>query len=342
MQFGPDGKLYASTIGQGLFRYDVAEDGTLSNEQQLNNLQGRAVVGLVFDESATADDLRLWITHTTANINNEQAQWNSKVSYLTGPNLENINDVFVGLPRSLKDHLTNSMVYGPGGDLFFLQGSNQAAGDLDSAWGTRGEKLLTAALLHFSPDNPQVQAAMAGGTPIDVQTADGGSYDPFAANAPLKIYSSGIRNAYDLVHHSNGELYVPTNGTAGGANSPGVIVNGDGTFTRTSAANAPYNAGDGQDVTAACTTRRVDGQPYSGPSVPAIANHPTQRDFLYRVEQGGYYGHPNPERCEWVLNEGSTGTGFGQGGSKYPPGVDPDPNYRGFAFDFEFNKSPTA
>jgi hypothetical protein len=338
MQFGPDGKLYVSTIGQGLYRYDVAEDGTIGNEQLLG-LQGRAVIGLVFDEGATADDLGVWITHATANINNEQAQWGSKVSYLSGPDLGTVTDVFVGLPRSLKDHLTNSMAYGPGGALYFLQGSNQAAGDLDSAWGTRGEQLLTAALLRFDPAHPQVQAALGGGPAIDVQTADGGSYDPFAPDAPLTLYATGIRNAYDLVHHTNGHLYVPTNGTAGGANSPGVVKNADGTFTRTSAASGQFGTGNGQDVTAACTARRIDGQPYTGPNVPAIANHPTQRDFLYRVDEGGYYGHPNPERCEWVLNEGSTGSGFGQGGSKYPVGTFPDPNYRGFAFDFEFNKS---
>lgn len=341
MTFGPDGKLYASTIGQGLFRYDVADDGTLSNEQVLG-MQGRAVVGLVFDEDATADDLGLWITHTSANVDNEASLWNSKVSYLSGANLGTVTDVFVGLPRSLKDHLTNSMVYGPGGDLYFLQGSNQAAGDLDSSWGTRGEQLLTAALLRFDPDHAAVQAALAGGPAIDVQTAGGASYDPYADGAPLTIHATGIRNAYDLTYHSNGHLYVPTNGTAGGANTPGVVANANGTFTQTSAANAPYNAHNGRDVTEACTERRPDGEPYTGPNVPAVANHPTQRDFLFRIDEGGYYGHPNPLRCEWVLSGGSTGDAFGQGGSKYGPNVAPDPNFRGYAYDFEFNKSPNG
>src|SRR5690606_32784892 len=44
--FGPDGKLYGTTIGQGLFRFDVADDGTLSNMQNLG-YQGRAMIGLV-------------------------------------------------------------------------------------------------------------------------------------------------------------------------------------------------------------------------------------------------------------------------------------------------------
>jgi hypothetical protein len=333
MEFGPDGKLYATTIGQGIFRYDVAANGDLSNEQNLG-FQGRAVIGLVFDPASTPTNPVLWITHSTANIDNETDQWASKVSRLSGPDLATVRDVFVKLPRSLKDHLTNSIAFGPDGDLYFLQGSNQAAGDLDGAWGNRGEKLLTAAVLHFDPDHPMVQSALNGGAPIDVQTSDGGTYDPYAPGAPLKLYATGVRNAYDLVWHSNGHLYVPTNGTAGGANSPGVTRNANGTFTRTG--QVP-----GQDVSAACA-KRIDGQPYTGPSVPAISNHPTQRDHLYDVQRGGYYGHPNPTRCEFVLHNGGNPEGAGQGGPKYASTVAPDPNYRGVAFDFEFNKSPNG
>ncbi|WP_418608309.1 PA14 domain-containing protein [Georgenia sp. SUBG003] len=344
--FGPDGKLYGTTIGQGLFRMTVNEDGTLSNLEDLG-YQGRAMIGLVFDRDATAGDLRLWVTSTSANIGGETQEWISGVSLLEGPNLQTEHKVFTSLPRSLTDHLTNSIAYGPDGRLYFLQGSNQAAGDLDNSWGQRGEKLLTAAALVFDQDHPQVQAAMAGNAPIDVKTADGGTYDPFAAGAPLKIHATGIRNAYDLVWHSNGSLYVPTNGTAGGANSPGVTANANGTYTRVAAAGIPgYSTVNGLDVTNACLSRRIDGEPYTGGSVPAIANHPTQQDHLYRVEEHGYYGHPNPERCEWVLHEGNDPanppTAAGQGGSKYPSGTLPDPNYRGIAYNLGFNKSPNG
>ncbi|WP_211489793.1 malectin domain-containing carbohydrate-binding protein [Georgenia thermotolerans] len=344
--FGPDGKLYGTTIGQGLYRMTVADDGTLSNIENLG-YQGRAMIGLVFDRDATADDLRLWVTSTSANIGGETQEWISGISLLTGANLGTERKVFEGLPRSLSDHLTNSIAYGPDGRLYFLQGSNQAAGDLDNSWGQRGEKLLTAATLVFDQDHPQVQAAISGGASINVKTADGGTYDPFAAGAPLQIYATGIRNAYDLVWHSNGRLYVPTNGTAGGANSPGVTANADGTFTRTAAAGIPgYSTVNGKDYTNACLNRRIDGKPYTGGTVPPIANHPTQRDHLYMVEEHGFYGHPNPERCEWVLHEGNDPANppvaAGQGGTKYPSGVKADPNYRGIAYDLEFNKSPNG
>ncbi|WP_223828042.1 CBM35 domain-containing protein [Vreelandella titanicae] len=45
-------------------------------------------------------------------------------------------------------------------------------------------------------------------------------YNPFADDAVVKIFATGVRNAYDLVWHSNGNLYVPTNGSAAGGNVP--------------------------------------------------------------------------------------------------------------------------
>ena len=368
--FGPDGKLYGSTIGQGLYRFTVNADGTLSNMEDLG-YQGYAMIGLLWDKSSTATDMRLWVTKTSANVGNEQAQFISGISLLTGANLQNEKKIFSGLPRSQSDHLTNSMVYGPNDDILVLQGSNQAAGDLDGSWGQRGEQLLTAALLHFDPDHPRIQAAVAdaeGDNPQLVQTASSGlagenaangynaaaPYNPFAANAPLKIYATGIRNAYDLTYHSNGHIYVATNGTAGGGNSPGVNYNAAaGTFTRVAAPGIPgFSSVNGQDVTAACQARvaRTAADPtvpdYVPTSVPAVGNHPTQRDHLYDVKQGWYYGHPNPTRCEFVLHEGNDPANppkwAGQGGSKYGSGVKAEPNYGGVAYDFEFNKSPNG
>ena len=344
MAFGPDGKLYTTSIGSGIHRFDVAADGTLSNRTKVGPaaLDGRAIIGIVFDTSLPQGELGIWITHATANIGNESQQWGSKVSYLSGTNLETIRDIFINLPRSKKDHLSNSIGYGPGGNLYFLQGSNQAAGDPDGAWGDRGETLLTAAMLSFSPTHPLVLAAKAADAPIDVRTDAIGGYNPYAANAPLKLYATGIRNAYDFVFHSNGHLYVPTNGTAGGGNSPGVNVTPD-TGTPTSAQRLGQSPGD---YTSACLTQRINGLPYTAGDVPAVTNHAVQEDHLYDVSQGKYYGHPNPERCEWVLHSGNPTAGQDPferaGGSNYPIGVRPDPNYAGYAYNFGYNKSPNG
>ncbi|MEL6945705.1 MAG: Ig-like domain-containing protein, partial [Bacteroidota bacterium] len=91
-------------------------------------------------------------------------------------------------------------------------------------------------------------------------------------------------------------------------------------------------------------TRRFDGTFYNHsdskyPQVPGTRRNETQRDWLFRVDPNspyGYYGHPNPFRGEYVMNRGKTDV------SKYPNGVGPDENYRGTAFDFEYNKSPNG
>ncbi|MEO1339045.1 MAG: glycosyl hydrolase, partial [Myxococcota bacterium] len=142
-------------------------------------------------------------------------------------------------------------------------------------------------------------------------TMDDGTYNPYAIDAPLTLYASGIRNAYDLVWHTNGQLYVPTNGTAGGSRSPASVAG----------------------------TRRPDGSFYSGPIIPSIGPNEVQRDWLFRIDPNrsiAYYGHPNPLRGEYVLNRGSIDAG------RYPANTSPDTNYAGAAFDFAFNVSPNG
>jgi Putative Ig domain len=129
------------------------------------------------------------------------------------------------------------------------------------------------------------------------------------------------RTTYDLAWHSNGELYVPTNGSAAGGNTPSTPT----------------------PLPASCE-KRLNGGQYTGPQVPALTSvGQTQHDFLFRAVQGGYYGHPNPTRCEWTLNGGNPTSASDPGQvDAYPVGTQPDPNWRGAAFDFGLNKSPNG
>ena len=254
-----DGFLWTTTVGQGMFRYPILADGTLGAEQVINAFAGRAAIGLVFDR---VNPKVAWVTHATANIGNEsqrvrvQAEQGRLHARPAQPAWSPTCSSTCRARRRTTCPTRSS--YGPGGQLYFLQGSNQAAGDPDGAWGNRGETLLTAAMLTFDPVATWQRVQASGA--INVQTVDkGGPYDPFAANAPLKIYASGIRNAYDLVHTSTGRLFVPTNGTASGGNSPGVTSVG-GAMNRTGQVPG--------DVTNVCNTRRIDGAPYTAPNGP--------------------------------------------------------------------------
>lgn len=318
LALGPDGRLYAATITGEILRFDINADGTLANALIINTVVtaaggARAVIGLAFDPAATASNLTLWVTHAYPTLENAP-DWTSKLSRLTGTTLGSIQDVVVGLPRSVRDHLTNSIAFKAGepGALYMNQGSTSAMGAPDNAWGLRDERLLSAAVL-------KLDLSLLTTLPLNVKTEEGGTYNPSAPGAPLTIFASGIRNAYDLVWHSNGQLYVPTNGSAAGGNTP--------------ATPSP--------LPAACANRS-DG-PYTGPSVPGLTSAGTENDYLFRVVAGGYYGHPNPARCEWVMNGGNPSSGNDPAQRpEYPLGTQPDRNWRGFAFDFGEHFSPNG
>jgi glucose/arabinose dehydrogenase len=323
--FGPDGRFYALKINGGIERFNVDhQSGMLNRMQAINTLVKKrgesTAIGLTFDPKSTAENLIAWVSYSSAEMSAAPA-FDGNVSRLSGVNLQNEEQIIVNLPRSTRDHMVNSMAFGPDGALYISQGSNSSAGNYDKGW-QREETLLSGAILRLD-----INKLNTIKLPLDVKTSDNqnlinhasasninlsdGKYNPYALNSPLTIYASGIRNAYDMVWHTNGQLYIPANGSGGGGNSPAAIQK----------------------------TKRPDGTYYNGPAVLATENVPVQHDWLFRVNPNkgvGYYGHPNPLRGEYVINRGFADNPM------YRPSVKPDKNYRGAAFDFGYNKSPNG
>lgn len=336
---GPDGNLYATTIEGRILRYPIANDGTLGSPTTITSLieaEGgpRLTIGLTFDPASTADNLVVWVTHAFLDVNGFDGSidpgieepWSGKLTRISGPNLETVQDVVINLPRSNKDHATNSVAFNPAEPsvIYFVQGSNTAMGAPDPAWGYQPERVLAGAVL-------RLDTSLLTTLPLDAQTENGGTYDPYALNAPLTVYGSGTRNSYDLVWHTNGNLYVPTNGSAAGgivpryAPIPGTCENRpDGGY------DGPV-LDDPSDVDGEYRDERTDGW----------VIRETQNDYLYNIEEGGYYGTPNPKRCEWILHGGGS-TNDSTRVPEYPDSVQPDPNYRGFTYDFGKNISPNG
>ena len=322
LTFGPDGRLYAGSIFGQIYRWTVNADGTLANETVINTVRAhasaagwdgapnRTVIGMAFDPASTPTNPILWITDNYAYLGADVPDGTGAVSRLSGPNLENYQEVVINLPRSIKDHETNSLAF-KNDKLYFTQGSMNAMGAYDGTW-RRDEHLLSAAVLELDP------AKLPATLPLDASTPDlakaptsnrvhGRTYNPYAPDAPLTIYASGVRNAYDLVWHSNGNLYVGTNGSAAGGNTPAVPAT----------------------LPASCANRPDGG--YTGPSAPALTNNrQDETDYMFNVKKGKYYGHPNLLRCEYILNAGNpvgyTGNPLFKVNA-YPSGQAADPNY---------------
>lgn len=222
LTIGPDGNLYAGTFDGRIMRYAIATDGILADEKTIHTVQAsnngpRLITGVLFDPKSTAADPILWISHGQMMFHEGRIEnaddWTGKISRLRGSQLDQYEDVVINLPRAFKDHLNFQMVFGSDGAIYFCQGSHTSSGSPDRKWNYREEHLLTAATLRLDPTKLQK-------LPIDVKTDEGGTYDPRSADAPLAIYATGIRSGYDLLWHSNGNLYCGLNGGAAGGNVP--------------------------------------------------------------------------------------------------------------------------
>jgi Bacterial Ig-like domain len=315
LTIGPDRKLYGSTLDGYITRWTINADGTLANKQTISTVRAlhgnadRTVIGLAFDPASTAGNLTLWVTDNVYYSGETNVpDFTSQIVKLNGPDLESAQVVVTGLPRSTRDHETNSIAFGPDGALYVTQGSNTGMGDPDIAWSNRPEDLLSAAVLRLDP------AKLPAALPLDVTTAEGGGgYNPYSPDAPLTLHATGVRNAFDLVWHSNGNLYVPTNGSAANSNVPGTP----------------------DPLPIECSTTRPDlgtngPWTYTGTRSNRIAPNPTdQTDWVYNVHQGGYYGHPNPRRCEYISHGGNPTSGSDPWQEpNYTVGVQPDRNFR--------------
>jgi hypothetical protein len=323
--FGPDGKFYALLISGAIERFVVDHaTGMLMGEKTINTLLKkhgeRTAIGLSFTPNATGKGLTAWVSHSSSGLS-AAPLFDGKVSRLEGEDLEKEQEVIINLPRSTRDHMVNSMAFGPDGALYISQGSNSSAGSYDEGW-QRNETLLAGAILRLDiaklgkvrlPLNVKTTSSqvLINKASATVMTLADGTYNPYSVYSPLTIYASGIRNGYDMVWHSNGQLYIPANGSGGGGNSPASVKG----------------------------TRRPDNTFYNGPPVEGTENVPVQHDWLFRVNPErnlGYFGHPNPFRGEYVINRGYPDNPV------YARNTKPDKNYRGASFDFGFNKSPNG
>src|SRR4029078_7968902 len=116
------------------------------------------ILGLRFDPSSTVASPKLWVSRSLLGDNTPDFQ--GTISVLTRTAFTH-RDVIVHLPRSLHDHMTNGIDFGPDGRLYIAQGATTGYGLPDDYWGPRGEEPLTAAILVADVNR---DARLTGGT----------------------------------------------------------------------------------------------------------------------------------------------------------------------------------
>ncbi len=323
LQFGPDGRLYVSeqngminafTIAQqnGQYFATNAEQISLVKDIQnhnddgsLNSNNDRQVTGIVVTGTTSTPVLYVSSSDPRISFNGDvNLDTNSGViTRLTrsGNGWEAV-DIVRGLPRSEENHANNGLVLSPDGTkLYVAVGGFTNNGAPSQFFSYTGEYALSGTVLEIdlndinsravltdnaagqngrqyvydlpTLDDPTI-ANVTDGVGEDAQGLDEagpwGGNDGFnmsilPADAPLRIFADGFRNHYDLVIADNGNLYTVDNGSNANLGGNPVSINGQAT-------QQPNNGGTG------------DPEP------------------LFLIEDGGYYGHPNPTRSNQTLS----------------------------------------
>ncbi|NHC45881.1 Kelch repeat-containing protein [Motilibacter aurantiacus] len=267
MAMGPDGKLYVQSMFGKIHVLTLDAQHKVVDRQIVSTLGTRMALGLTVDPASTPDNVIVWVAHSSPVVDAGEVD-SGTVTRLSGPGLAERTDVITGLPRSFANHSTNSLHFGPDGRLYIAQGGNTGAGAPNTAkteFSDRAEQPLSAALLVANVKAPGFNGRCAD--PSDMSRSGLG--------CDVKTFATGLRNTYDFVISSKGLIYGPNNGL-------GVV----GSYP--ASASAPC-------------TGMGDTRPWNqGGNNPGLQN-----DDLNLIEEGRYYGTPNPTRGECVFKDGS-------------------------------------
>lgn len=293
MAWGPDNRLYIADVTGVVHIFTIDPDNeTVLDEETVTTVENRLMLGLAIDPDSTPSDVVLWLAHSDLDQADGDAN-SGTVTRLSGPGFGTRQDVITGLPRAIANHATNNIHFGPDGRLYIAQGGNTGAGASNSGsseFGPRPEQPLSAAMLVANVKDPNFDGTCTSLIDPDGSTMDATGVAARDIPCDVQVYASGLRNMYDFVFHSNGEIYGTENGL-------GVV----GTFPDLVPTDLTWNPATG------CEGMIMGSA--------AISEHfPGDRpDLLHRIVEGAYYGHPNPSRDECIFFGGNP-----TAGSDYP------------------------
>ncbi len=226
--WGPDGRLWVGTIDGSLRAVSFDDNWFVTNIQYYAGIVGRSnkdILGLAFNpydvyNPSNPASLKVYVAHGELFQNgglsfSGPSLFTGEISRLTGPNFDAATALISGLPVSNHDHSINGIHFDPNGDLFICSGGNTNAGVTWPLMGDVPESPLSGAILKAFTSratfNGQVEYRdRATAQPIDDQRF--GEAAILAPGIDVEVFAPGLRNAYDLVVHSNGYIYATDNG----------------------------------------------------------------------------------------------------------------------------------
>ncbi|MDX1992187.1 MAG: choice-of-anchor D domain-containing protein [bacterium] len=298
LQFGPDGRLYVAQQDGTIFAYRIvrnaANNYTVTQTETINLVKAipnhnddgtvnagvntRQVTGLLVTGTAANPVLYVSSSDPRRGLNNDtNLDTNSGiVSRLTWNGAQWVKlDLVRGLPRSEEYHSVNGLQLNAATNTLFLAvGGHANMGAPSGTLSWLSEYALSAAIL-------AIDLNAIGNTTYDLPTIDDPTRgtpgqpdpgDPFGGNdgrnqarvvpgGPVRLYSTGYRNPYDVVITQAGRMYTIDNGS-----------------------NANWGGPPEGEGTANCINKTVE------------AGAMTTPDNLHLVTDGFYAGNAAPTR----------------------------------------------
>ncbi|UZE94367.1 Kelch repeat-containing protein [Alkalimarinus alittae] len=272
MVWAPDGRLYVTELFGTIHALTYDNNLNVIDDEILNGLTdkhgGRLTLGITLhhDNISDPNDFSLWVSHSSPSVDNGLAN-SGTVTKLSGPGFTVAEDIITGLPRAKANHAPNSLHFGPDDRLYIAIGGNTGAGAPVTVPTEFGDR-------EEQPLSAALVVADVFSPSFDGSCANNSDiYGP--APCDVMTYSTGLRNTYDFVFHSSGHVYAPDNGLGVTGAFPAQPYPDCSGF----ASADPWNAG---------------GQ-----------NPLEQPDLLQRLQEGKFYGHPNPSIDECIFKDGS-------------------------------------
>jgi glucose/arabinose dehydrogenase len=238
--WGPDGRLYITSLNGTVTALEFDEQYNVTQSQIIPGVQNTPAynaIGIGFSPWESLAAFNIYIGHARLFINDGRSNvrpslYLGQVSALASP-LFLPKPLISGLPSTNHDHGVNGIAFDNSGQLYFAVGGQTNAGVPNPNLGALDESPFSAAILTASLGRAGFNGAVSY---VDAKTNlpspdqnDGAT--AIALGAPdLRLFSTGLRNAFGIVWATNGRLYATDNGPNtgfGGASLTGTTQAGD-------------------------------------------------------------------------------------------------------------------
>ena len=253
---------------------------------------GRQLTGIVLAEEAGKPVL--YVSHSDPRVGGDEVPGASEidpasgaVTKLSGPDLATPLHLVTGLPRSAENHAPNGMAMGPDGWLYITLGGNTNFGAQSSDFSYAPEVPLSGSVARVN-----VSKFAAPSDAVDASVGSRYAWDDPCG--PGETVGNGCSTAFSLAGDANGDDDALDPGDSNGT------VPGKFELYATGFRN-PYDITWHSNGKLYLNDNEGNAGYGDAPACSPTSPVGTPPDQLFRVQPGGYHGHPNLSRgeCEW-------------------------------------------